>query len=182
MLCEHGRGCGFECRHTGHLRQCFTNWLFRNLGAFQERSSATFLLSIREACRHSGTIRIESTRIHQSSVDDWGKLLSPFAMESRASLFEQSLWRAGCLSWTIPLLSRDAVSGPGTFCYYSPGRTLHRFKIPWGPHLPWAHSFSWRGCGSRIRRTKRHDFGIRMDANANIDGQIEGKKSLICGL
>src|SRR6267378_5079374 len=24
------------------LRQCFTNWLFRNLGAFQESSSATF--------------------------------------------------------------------------------------------------------------------------------------------
>jgi hypothetical protein len=30
------------------LRQCFTNWLFRNLGAFQESSSATFLLPIRE--------------------------------------------------------------------------------------------------------------------------------------
>jgi len=31
MLCEHGRGCGFECRHLGHLRQCFANWLFRTI-------------------------------------------------------------------------------------------------------------------------------------------------------
>jgi len=30
------------------LRQCFTNWLFRNLGAFQENSSAIFLPPVRE--------------------------------------------------------------------------------------------------------------------------------------
>ena len=30
------------------IRQCFTNWLFRNLGAFQESSSATLLQPIRE--------------------------------------------------------------------------------------------------------------------------------------
>ena len=48
MLGEHGRGCGFVSRIPAVLRQCFTNWLFRNPRAFQEGSSATFLRAIRE--------------------------------------------------------------------------------------------------------------------------------------
>ena len=47
------------------LRQCFTNWLFRNLGAFQESSSATFLLPIREGLP---VIHPESVRMTRASI------------------------------------------------------------------------------------------------------------------
>src|SRR5260370_12550564 len=44
------------------LRQCFTNWLFRNLGAFQESSSATFLLP------YQGRLARDPTEMRTSQI------------------------------------------------------------------------------------------------------------------
>jgi hypothetical protein len=56
MLGEHGSGYGFESRHPRHPSSMVYKLALSESGAFQESSSATFLLPIREGLRHTTAI------------------------------------------------------------------------------------------------------------------------------